>query len=512
LRQKHLQSPQPSTTPYEHLIIDDNISKSAESPAAELKNRLKKMLTVDKPARDAYHFKRKYRVGPEIGRGGFGVVNAGCRLSDGAPVAIKFVMRSNVTGWAMIEEHKVPLEIALLHHCRDVPGVVDMLDWFERQDGYIIVMERPKPTCDLFDYISDRGPLDEKVARPLFRQIVKATIECARRKVVHRDIKDENIIIDCQNGKIKIIDFGSGAFLDPSKEKFVDFEGTRVYSPPEWISDQSYKGLHAAVWSLGILLYDMVVGDIPFHRDYEICAALLRWRRLISDDCKDLIRKCLTVDTEQRIQLEDIMEHRWMQNSSIADLTKVDWKIKLSRSSMMVEAFDNRTTAEFAVRNDEEKIEKGIECTDGVILSSQESLTASLPVKVEPVTEQEKKEIAPKPEPKHWIEFDEIPEFVQSHGKRPKKPKQQPTESKSTPNPPDDDSKVTLKDQAKFTKTKFGNENESDSGFVSKNPSNEHWKNKADEICSFFENCGLQDSESQTTSSEVIQAAQPAGL
>ena len=49
MRQKHLQSPQPSTTPYEHLIIDDNISKSAESPAAELKNRLKKMLTVDKP-------------------------------------------------------------------------------------------------------------------------------------------------------------------------------------------------------------------------------------------------------------------------------------------------------------------------------------------------------------------------------------------------------------------------------------------------------------------------------
>ena len=271
----------------------------------------------------------------------------------------------------------------------------------------------------------------------------------------------------------------------------------------------------------------MVVGDIPFHRDYEICAALLRWRRLISDgetfsdscdrtypfslDCKDLIRKCLTVDTEQRIRLEDIMEHRWMQNSSVADLTKVDWKIKLSRSSMMVEAFDNRTASEFAVKNDEAKIEKGIECTDGVILSSQESLTADPPVKVEPVTERERKEISPKPEPKHWIEFDEIPEFVQPHGKRPKKPKQ-PTESKSTPNPPNDDSKVILKDQSKFVKTKFGNENESDSGFVSKNPSNEHWKNNTDEICSFFENCGLEDSEAQTTSSEVIQAAQPAGL
>uniref|UniRef100_A0A914YE07 Serine/threonine-protein kinase 1 n=1 Tax=Panagrolaimus superbus TaxID=310955 RepID=A0A914YE07_9BILA len=133
-------------------------------------------------------------------------------------------MRSNVSAWAIVEEHKVPLEIALLYHCRAIKGVVSMLDWFERPDGYIIVMERPKPACDLFDFISDRGALDEPVARALFKQIVLTTIGCARKRVVHRDIKDENIIIDTTTGKLKLIDFGSGAFLDPAKPKFVDFE------------------------------------------------------------------------------------------------------------------------------------------------------------------------------------------------------------------------------------------------------------------------------------------------
>jgi serine/threonine protein kinase len=223
------------THPYEHTIIDvsDTEVTEEERPTSItiIKNGLRKMKIIkpviekEKPAHDASHFKKKYRVGPEIGRGGFGVVNAGIRSADNIPVAIKFVMRSNVSAWAIVEEHKVPLEIALLYHCRTVKGVVSMLDWFERPDGYIIVMERPKPACDLFDFISDRGALDEPVARALFKQIVLTTIGCARKRVVHRDIKDENIIIDTTTGKLKLIDFGSGAFLDPAKPKFSDFEG-----------------------------------------------------------------------------------------------------------------------------------------------------------------------------------------------------------------------------------------------------------------------------------------------
>jgi proto-oncogene serine/threonine-protein kinase Pim-3 len=93
------------------------------------------------------------------------VVYSGFRLPDNKSVAIKYVARRNVTEWAQLAGRDVPLEIALLERCRDCTGVIHLMDWYERADGFLIVMERPSPYCDLFDFISDRGALDEMVTR-----------------------------------------------------------------------------------------------------------------------------------------------------------------------------------------------------------------------------------------------------------------------------------------------------------------------------------------------------------
>ena len=122
-------------------------------------------------------------------------------------------------------------------------------------------MEKPHHYMDLFDYISKEKTLSELVARHFFRQVIDTVVACQIRGVVHRDIKDENLLVDLTSHKVTLIDFGSAGYLQ--RGDYHTFDGTRVYAPPEWISDGRYRWEALTVWSLGILLYDMVVGDVP---------------------------------------------------------------------------------------------------------------------------------------------------------------------------------------------------------------------------------------------------------
>ena len=149
-----------------------------------------------------------YAVKEEIGRGGFGVVYAAKRKSDGVEVAIKEVSKDIDT----LTEDNVPLEVALMQRVNDVPGVIKLITYFDTSDSFYVVMERFN-SKDLFDFINDQGPLSEHMTRELFMQLVDTVIKCHEKGVVHRDIKDENILIDINTFKIKLIDFGSGAHL-----------------------------------------------------------------------------------------------------------------------------------------------------------------------------------------------------------------------------------------------------------------------------------------------------------
>jgi len=259
-------------------------------------------------------FLQKYSVGQELGKGGFGVVFAGTRKEDGAPVALKHVARSKVIDWTKVNGYKVPSELRLMLDVQTVPGVIQVLDFYEREDSFIYVMERPENYMDMFDFITKEKTLEEMVARNFFRQVLDTVVACHDRGIVHRDIKDENLLVDMTSHKVTLIDFGSGGLIQ--RGDYYEYDGTRVYAPPEWVRDGRYRWEGLTVWSLGILLFDMVVGDIPFQEDDEICRARLRFPNGLSREVRGLIYGCLQADEKYRLTLGDVRRHSWLRGTT----------------------------------------------------------------------------------------------------------------------------------------------------------------------------------------------------
>jgi len=264
-------------------------------------------------------FHKLYKLGGILGKGGFGTVFAAIRKKDKTHVAVKEVYKAKII--KKTADGKTPLEVALMQQVKDVPGVIRIVDWFEMSESFFIVME--KFNCqDLFDYISEHGPLKEAKARVMFKQVLNTVLMCHNNGVFHRDIKDENILIDVQSKQLKLIDFGSGTYLHDGL--YNDFEGTRVYAPPEWIKYRRYTADGLTAWSLGILLHDLVCGDIPFETDTQILMGLPDWSETtaLSTALKSLIEGCLKTDPRERLTLEDITSHPWMFGATEAKEVK----------------------------------------------------------------------------------------------------------------------------------------------------------------------------------------------
>ncbi|XP_046883114.1 serine/threonine-protein kinase pim-2-like [Hypomesus transpacificus] len=268
-------------------------------------------------------FKSLYSLGSMLGKGGCGAVYAAICKTNGRQVAIKYVKKGMAEPYVKLPGlgQPVPLEVALMQivsHPPACPYVLQLLEWFQEAERFILVLERPYSCMDLFDFMEVLGgQMDECLARAVMIQVVLATCHCRERGVLHRDVKVENLLVQTDTLKIKLIDFGCGDLLRTSSYR--DYSGTEEFCPPEWVLRGVYQGRPATVWSLGVLLFSMVCGYLPFNQEADIISGRPRFTKDLSKQCKKLIGWCLQRDPTKRPVLEQILLHDWMIASEASE-------------------------------------------------------------------------------------------------------------------------------------------------------------------------------------------------
>lgn len=218
---------------------------------------------------------------------------------------------------------------------RGHPNVCKLLDFFEDREFYYLVMPRYGTGVDLFDYVeSHPDGLSPFEVRSFVGQLTDAVRFLHTNGIVHRDIKDENVILD-GTGRCQLIDFGSAAHWRPGK-RWDTFSGTLHYASPEILRGEMYGGKEQDVWALGTVAYVLLVGETPFSElPDEVFAGLVPGSRAemalnarcggppadegreadgggALSDAADLVRQCLQPEVLDRPTAEQLLLHRYL--------------------------------------------------------------------------------------------------------------------------------------------------------------------------------------------------------
>ncbi|XP_070701720.1 PAS domain-containing serine/threonine-protein kinase [Pempheris klunzingeri] len=268
-------------------------------------------------------FEEEYQPLKAVGKGAFGFVWKAIRRCDGQEVVVKFISKARIVNDCWVDDPmlgRVSQEIAILtrvqHH-----NIVKVLEVFENGSYFQMVMEKHGDGLDLFEFIDMQPRLDEPLASYIFRQLVAAVFYLRTKNILHRDIKDENIIID-KFFHIRLIDFGSATMMAPRK-LFYNFCGTLEYCSPEVLQGNPYEGPELEMWSLGVLLYTLLFSENPFCGVGEILGAKLKPPFPLSPDLHGLLCGLLHPDPTRRMTLDQLLLKPWI--SQPISLAEYNW-------------------------------------------------------------------------------------------------------------------------------------------------------------------------------------------
>ncbi|XP_029905524.1 serine/threonine-protein kinase pim-2-like [Myripristis murdjan] len=253
-------------------------------------------------------FEAIYKELEALGSGGFGLVYSGYRKEDHLPM---------LDG----KQVRFPLEVMLMMKAGADPGpagssaAVALLDWFYLEEQLILLMERPVPSMNFSQYLQTKGGhLQEPEAKVIMKQLVDAAIELQSKGVFHRDIKPANILVETASDvpHVRIIDFGCGCVL--KEGSYTSGYGTFSYIPPEWHQLNRYSAETTTIWQLGVVMYRMLVGHLPFGSKRQILYSNVILNH-VSPYCKVFLNKCLAKFPGARGTLEQLRLQCWLQCS-----------------------------------------------------------------------------------------------------------------------------------------------------------------------------------------------------
>ncbi|XP_045508616.1 uncharacterized protein LOC123704327 isoform X1 [Colias croceus] len=253
-----------------------------------------------------------YELEKTIGTGNFAVVKLATHVITKSKVAIKIIDKSRLDEDNLKKTFR---EIAIMKRLRH-PHIVRLYQVMESTHTLYLVTEYA-PNGEIFDHLVTRGRMPESEAARAFAQMVAAVGYCHANDVVHRDLKAENLLLD-RDMNIKLADFGfSNKYTKGSP--LSTWCGSPPYAAPELFEGRQYDGPKADIWSLGVVLYVLVCGALPFDGGTlselrsVVVSGKFRIPYFMSQDCEHLIRHMLVVEPERRFTLQAVAKHHWLR-------------------------------------------------------------------------------------------------------------------------------------------------------------------------------------------------------
>ena len=283
---------------------DNNIFQKIKSRI--LQENDNKIVVVQKEKK-----KGNYILEETIGEGAFAKVKLGKHIQTGEKVAIKILNKEKIFNFDI---KKIKNEINILQRLKH-KNIIQLYEIMETKKNLYIVMEYCEGK-ELFEYIVERKHLTEREACRYFQQMINGVEYLHLSNVTHRDLKPENLLLDNKK-RILISDFGLSILSKNYNELLSTPCGTPSYAPPEMLKGKKYNGIFSDIWSCGIILYTMLIGNLPCSESKEelvyqnIITHNFYYPENLSDDAIDLIEHLLKINPEERYNFDEIKAHPW---------------------------------------------------------------------------------------------------------------------------------------------------------------------------------------------------------